>query len=114
MREVSVSVRHRSILRPGRVREIINCLIRDHTFVCHETLTETGHETSKSQHCAGALILLERHDKPNQMMRISERLGGYNAAALDMAAPVFKSFGAMLAAAERQWKRDRRRARSST
>lgn len=66
-------------------------------FCCHKT-GEADDETggiephAKSQHCAGALIFLEKMGKPHQMMRISERLGMYDASKLDMGAPVFGSF----------------------
>ena len=53
------------------------------TFTCHETNKyddETGepYETEASQHCAGALIMLEHMKKPSQMMRMAERLGLYD------------------------------------
>jgi hypothetical protein len=44
------------------------------------------------QHCAGAAIILERLERPNQWMRISERLGFYDRTKLDMGAPVFADF----------------------
>lgn len=62
-------------------------------FHCHLT-GETDEETSElvptaeSKHCAGALIFLEKRDRPNQMMRISERLGLYDRTKLNMDAPV--------------------------
>lgn len=100
-------------LRPGRVKEIVTGLIHDQSFTCHETLDERGRETPRSQHCAGALILLEKHQKPTQLMRIFERLGGYDASKLDMKAPVFKSFGSMMAAASAAWK-DNHKKRKAT
>lgn len=42
----------------------------------------------KTPHCAGALIFLEKQDRPHQMMRICERLGMYDHRKLDMDAPV--------------------------
>lgn len=66
-------------------------------FVCHKTaeLRETrqagiGEYVGKedSQHCAGALIALEKADRPHQMMRIMERLGLYDRSGLDMSADV--------------------------
>lgn len=61
-------------------------------FPCHKTavLNEKtgGYEATKdSQACAGRLIMLERCNKPDQMMRISERLGLYNHKRLDMENP---------------------------
>lgn len=82
-------------LERERVEEIIHSISRqDQTFACHKTTRhdpDTGeHVHSKTeQHCAGALIFLERADNPNQMMRISERLGLYDRTKLQMDAPVF-------------------------
>jgi hypothetical protein len=42
----------------------------------------------KTPHCAGALIFLEKQGKSHQMMRITERVGGYDRSKLDMDAPV--------------------------
>lgn len=64
------------------------------TFSCHKTNDFSSgevEETENSQHCAGALVLLEKRNQPNQMMRIAERLGFYDRHKLDMAAPVFDS-----------------------
>ena len=84
-------------LTKARVRDIINGITRrQETFSCHNTnefvdnddgWTETV-ETANSQHCAGALIFLERLDQPNQMMRIAERIGLYNRNKLVMDSPV--------------------------
>lgn len=85
-------------LRDGRVREIEESLVRGE-FPCHKTTTydEDGdlHATAKSQHCAGALILLEKLNQPSQMMRISERVGMYDRSKLDMGAPVYDDFDEM-------------------
>lgn len=57
-------------------------------FPCHKS-AELDEEdgfiaTDKSVHCAGALIFLEKRNKPHQMMRISERLGMYDYTKLDL------------------------------
>jgi len=61
-------------------------------FPCHKSAElneDDGYvATDKSVHCAGALIFLEKRGKPNQMMRISERLGLYDYTKLDMTADV--------------------------
>jgi hypothetical protein len=60
-------------------------------FPCHKTAEVTDGEFKakrKSLHCAGALIYLEKRERPHQMMRICERLGLYDRFALDMTAPV--------------------------
>jgi hypothetical protein len=66
-----------------RAESIINSITKeDATFQCHKTLG------NKAEHCAGATILLEKLEKPNQLMRIAERLGHYDLTKLDMNAPV--------------------------
>lgn len=62
-------------------------------FPCHQTAEvnedESGYiATDDSQHCAGALIYLEKRDRPHQMMRIMERLGIYDHTKLNMKAKV--------------------------
>lgn len=43
----------------------------------------------KTNHCAGALIYLEKRNSPHQMMRICERLRMYDRRKLDMDADVY-------------------------
>ena len=92
-------------LRLGRVEEITDVLVSGGTFACHKTTEsdpdDTGerYETPDSQHCAGALIMLERLERPNQMMRIMERLRLYDRRKLDMDAPVYSSSDDMIEAA---------------
>lgn len=93
-------------LTARRVREITGALIRrDQTFACHKTIKsdEDGdtYATGESQHCAGATIMLERLGRPNQMMRIAERLRVYDRSKLDLAAPVYAT-PALMAAAQRR------------
>lgn len=87
-------------LSNGRVREILQAITTQQaTFSCHKTVDYTGDDAEDShhirgpheQHCAGALILLEHIEQPNQLMRISERCGGYDRTKLNMDAPVFKT-----------------------
>lgn len=47
--------------------------------------------SKKDQHCAGALIFLEAQERPNQMMRIAERIGCYDPSQLDINFPVVRS-----------------------
>tara|TARA_R110000803_G_scaffold210841_2_gene284381 strand:- start:20185 stop:20370 length:186 start_codon:yes stop_codon:yes gene_type:complete len=42
-----------------------------------------------SQHCAGALIFMEKQGKQNQWMQISGRLGWYDQSKLKLDAPIF-------------------------
>lgn len=65
-------------------------------FPCHKSckINEEGdfeQRNEKTPHCAGALIFLEKQDRPHQMMRICERLGMYDRTKLNMAAPVVSS-----------------------
>ena len=62
-------------------------------FPCHKTASndeETGDfiATKDSQHCAGALIYLEKRGIPHQMMRICSRIGLYDPSKLNMEANV--------------------------
>lgn len=76
--------------RATEIMEAISDL--QQSFPCHKTTEATLGERAdpkNEQHCAGALIMLEKLERPNQMMRIAERLGFYNRHGLDMEAPVF-------------------------
>ncbi len=87
----------RPFLTTGRAEEIVESIIdMQQTFPCHKTTVASDDyeyggmtTTEKSEHCAGALILLEFAERPNQMMRIAERLGMYDRTKLDMESPVF-------------------------
>lgn len=90
-------------LTRGRVEEFGNG-----EFACHCT-TEASEdengigervETEKSQHCAGMLIMLEKMERPHQMMRICERLGFYDRTKLNMNAPVYDCLEDMIEAQE--------------
>lgn len=83
-------------LGESRAKEIADGITKKgQTFTCHKTLDYDGEGNtvvgSKSQHCAGALIMLEKTERPNQMMRIAERLGLYDHTKLDMNSPVFEN-----------------------
>lgn len=82
-------------LAADRMEEIIDALYSGATFTCHETTVEIEDDEDgemvdgpNAQHCAGALIFLEHQERPNQLMRISERLGFYNREKLEMDSPV--------------------------
>ncbi len=83
------------IVTAGRAAEIGGMMLQPAggVFPCHKTLDYSGAgegefdeseaaETEKTHHCAGALIFAEKHRNATQMMRIVERLGGYDAAKL--------------------------------
>ena len=62
-------------------------------FHCHKTGDFDDEEgtfipTKDSSACAGMLIFNEKRDKPNQLMRIMERLGFYDRTKLNMKAKV--------------------------
>ena len=76
-------------LARGRVVEIIN----GGSFPCHKTTTAGGADGQDEVACAGLLILLEKENVPNQMMRIAERVGMYDRRKLEMDAPVYDSIG---------------------
>lgn len=82
-------------LRQDRGSEIADALRQDKAFACHKTVEhdDDGERVPRSeeQHCAGALILLERAGQPNQLMRIAERLDLYDRTKLDTSAPVFET-----------------------
>lgn len=97
----------------ARVREIEDSLERGQ-FYCHKTTDmdrfdgeEDGNgsfynPSGEEQDCAGALILLEKEERPSQMMRISERLGFYDMRKLNMDAPVYDSFAEMIEAHQKR------------
>lgn len=86
-------------LRPERCTEIAESLARGAEFPCHETTVEIEAEdgndrapTADSQFCAGALLLMEAAETPNQIMRVAERIGRYDPEKMDRSAPVARSF----------------------
>ena len=91
-------------IRPERVEEIIG-----QEFSCHKTTTckERDNDHSEAQHCAGSLILHEKMAQPHQMMRIMERLGGYDRTKLDMYASVYDAAESMIEAHEKAISGDR-------
>lgn len=94
-------------LHPDRAEEIAN---QEGEFHCHETIDYDssedgeGRTTPKTQVCAGFLILREKMEQPNQMMRIAERLRIYDAKRLMDGNPavdeVFDDIDEMLEAQE--------------
>jgi len=90
-------------LHPDRAAEILHAITHDKDFICHKTVhhdSESGDHIPHpgEQHCAGALIFLERLGRPNQMMRIAERLRFYDRKQLRMDSPVFATARAMIKA----------------
>jgi len=98
-------------LDEDRAKEIAESLEGGATFYCHQTIDydrafeedgpASGDITGRSRACAGSLITLEKEDRPNQIMRIGERLGLYERDRLNMDAPVFGSMQEWVAAHRR-------------
>lgn len=97
-----------TFLDAERAREIAESLQGGATFYCHKTLDydEAFDDDSngspaiakKSRACAGSLIVMEKEQRPNQIMRIGERLGLYDRTRLEMDAPVSGSLAEWVAA----------------
>ncbi|GAB3304098.1 hypothetical protein EK0264_03620 [Epidermidibacterium keratini] len=91
-------------LRPARASEIAEALRQGSTFTCHKTTVVDPRNEARmvpgprAQFCAGALATMEREGFANQMMRIAERIGLYDAARVDFDAPVYDSLADWLAA----------------
>lgn len=101
-----------------RAKEICDALlVHQGSFQCHKTVDydkadEDGEVSAhvaaseeNAQHCAGATIMLEKMERPNQWMRIAERIGKYDRTKLDMSSPVYGSAAAMVAAHKKRRKR---------
>ena len=87
-------------LRTSRVVEICDSLMMGQSFPCHKT-TEFDDDGAciphdGERHCAGATIMLESMNKPNQIMRVAERIGLYDRRKMKLNAPVFTSARAMI------------------
>lgn len=92
-----------AFLTKGRAEEITRAIVdRDGSFPCHKTVSyrddSRGRITRRSQHCAGAMIMLEWMKRPNQAMRIAGRLRIFDPAKLKMDAPVFRTSAAFIEA----------------
>lgn len=93
-------------LTTGHADNIVESLVDSQgTFPCHKTIDYSeggeGVETPKTEHCAGALIMLEHMEQPNQLMRIAERIGLYDRTTLIMDSPVFTDGYGFIEAQER-------------
>lgn len=102
-------------LSRSRIREIAGMMLRSDggTFPCHKTVDYGREDRNLGDgrrlsapgeiHCAGALIFAEKQGTATQLMRIAERLGMYDSAALladqDVVDAVFDSQAEMMATA---------------
>lgn len=94
-------------LTKARAKEIsLAITIQQKTFTCHKYVEHNDEgeavDNPDGQHCAGALILLEKLDQPNQMMRIAERLRFYDRKKLNMDAPVFNDCASFIKAQKKK------------
>jgi uncharacterized C2H2 Zn-finger protein len=91
-------------MRPDRVRQILGgergrAWWPASSFPCHKTIKygedKNGDEKVTipvtAQQCAGVMAILHRENRPNDAMQIAERLGLWNPATLDPAAPFYQS-----------------------
>lgn len=86
-------------LHPDRVIEITDGLFKQNqTFACHKTVDyddegDGRHSTNsdKEQHCAGALIMMEKQRATNDnfMLRLAQSFGLYDVTQLKLDAPVY-------------------------
>jgi hypothetical protein len=94
-------------LTKGRVQQIVIALERA-TFACHKTTVDSDDDDSServviddSQHCAGALIMLQRTRTYSRPAEIAEVLGLYDPSELEIESPVFNTFEEMIEAQDR-------------
>ena len=98
-----------------RACEIAQALRRGESFSCHKTLDyseSAGAVTPQTRHCAGAMLVLEKEGRPNQLMQVAQRLGCYDAEGLRQASrhvPVYADLDAFAEATSR-WPPSRERA----
>jgi hypothetical protein len=91
-------------LHPERAKDIADGLKMGTWFGCHETIEFVDENEDEgelkcvdtTEHCAGAMILMEKINRPTQAMQLSERLRypperPYDRDRLDMESPVFKT-----------------------
>ena len=86
-------------LHRSRASQIVKALVEEgRTFSCHSTndFRDDG-GVVEHNHCAGAMLFLEKLGRPNQLMRIGERLGVYSPQHLKGGERVFASMEELLA-----------------
>ncbi len=72
-----------------RAQEIADCIESDGSFTCHDDKDKPDRERN---HCVGAMLILEKEGRANQMMRIAERLRLYDRRKLVGGDEVFECF----------------------
>lgn len=87
-------------LRVARVQDILDDITHnDNWFACHKTTTHEDEHVfagSDAKHCAGAAILLDKIEQPNQMMRIMGRIERIDFSKLRLRGKVFDSITEMI------------------
>ncbi len=83
-------------LHPERAEEIADSILNGSPFPCHKTFEYDGPGSADipggEQHCAGALITLERtHSDPTLLLTLARLAGVYDPDALNFKAPVYPS-----------------------
>ncbi len=93
----------RPYLHQDRVEEIAEILRGSGSFACHETARSLHPDRRlPEQHCAGALIVLEKEFASNGgacangHLRLMARFGFFDPDKLDLSAPVFDDFDTMI------------------
>jgi hypothetical protein len=72
-------------LTEGGATRIATDLINDRPFSCHQT--DRTPQFVEPQHCAGALIVLEKMQRPHLAMKLGHHLGLYDPSKLDVGHP---------------------------
>ena len=77
-----------------RLKEIrLGSAFQCHKTVDYEAWEEDGDKAGdRPQQCAGLMTLLHRHNRPNQIMQVAERLGALDCAALDPEKEVYETW----------------------
>lgn len=89
--------------RFGLCRERLTEIINAPAFQCHKTVDYEEWDDAEKRsgdrprQCAGLMSLLHREGRPNQIMQVGERLGGFGPATLDHA-DVYETIAAAMAA----------------
>ena len=89
----------------ARVRELAESFTENHVFPCHktadwETDDETGYtrqvQNERTTACAGMVIMSEHDPRGSNLLRIMGRMGEYDPSAMNMDAPVYHGYQAMI------------------
>lgn len=80
-------------LSKKKKQKFVNDIVKkEYAFVCHRSTKDYSGKSGKENHCAGALIIMEKNQINTRVLRIAIALGGYDPALLKMDSPVFDNF----------------------